>query len=95
MLKKAFQQVSISLALGVASFGVVHAADLTGAGASFPYPIYAKWASDYKAATGNTVNYQSIGSGGGQKQIIAKTVDRKSTRLNSSHSAVSRMPSSA
>ncbi|WP_348240280.1 extracellular solute-binding protein, partial [Salmonella enterica] len=37
--------------------------------------IYAKWASDYKAATGVTVNYQSIGSGGGQKQIIAKTVD--------------------
>ena len=39
------------------------------------YPIYAKWASDYKAATNNAVNYQSIGSGGGQQQIIAKTVD--------------------
>lgn len=48
---------------------------MTGAGASFPYPIYAKWASDYKAATNNAVNYQSIGSGGGQQQIIAKTVD--------------------
>jgi phosphate transport system substrate-binding protein len=75
MLKKAFKQLSISLALGVATFGVAHAANITGAGASFPYPIYAKWASDYKAATGNTVNYQSIGSGGGQKQIMAKTVD--------------------
>lgn len=51
------------------------AADLTGAGATFPYPIYAKWAESYKAATGNGLNYQSIGSGGGIKQIKAKTVD--------------------
>lgn len=47
----------------------------TGAGATFPAPIYAKWAEAYKAKTGNTVNYQSIGSGGGIKQIRAKTVD--------------------
>ncbi len=52
-----------------------HAADITGAGASFPYPIYAKWAAQYQQETGNRVNYQSIGSGGGQQQIIAKTVD--------------------
>lgn len=52
-----------------------HAAEITGAGASFPYPIYAKWAESYKAATGNSLNYQSIGSGGGIKQIKAKTVD--------------------
>ncbi len=51
------------------------AADLTGAGATFPYPIYAKWAEAYKAATGIGLNYQSIGSGGGIKQIKAKTVD--------------------
>lgn len=51
------------------------AADMTGAGATFPYPIYAKWAESYKAATGNGLNYQSIGSGGGIKQIKAKTVD--------------------
>jgi phosphate transport system substrate-binding protein len=51
------------------------AADITGAGATFPYPIYAKWASAYKAKTGNGLNYQSIGSGGGIKQIQAKTVD--------------------
>ena len=51
------------------------AQDVTGAGASFPAPIYAKWAEAYKAATGKAVNYQSIGSSGGIKQIKAKTVD--------------------
>jgi phosphate transport system substrate-binding protein len=50
------------------------AADLSGAGATFPYPIYAKWADAYKKETGNGLNYQSIGSGGGIKQIKAKTV---------------------
>lgn len=51
------------------------AADIAGAGATFPYPIYAKWAEAYKAKTGVAVNYQSIGSGGGIKQIKSKTVD--------------------
>ena len=51
------------------------AADITGAGATFPYPIYAKWAAAYKQQTGIGMNYQSIGSGGGIKQIRAKTVD--------------------
>lgn len=51
------------------------AGNITGAGASFPYPVYAKWAEAYKAETGNTVNYQSIGSSGGIKQIDKKTVD--------------------
>jgi phosphate transport system substrate-binding protein len=51
------------------------AADITGAGATFPYPIYAKWAEAYKAKTGTNMNYQSIGSSGGIKQIKAKTVD--------------------
>ncbi|HYL88656.1 MAG TPA: phosphate ABC transporter substrate-binding protein PstS [Burkholderiales bacterium] len=51
------------------------AADITGAGATFPYPIYAKWADAYKKETGVGLNYQSIGSGGGIKQINAKTVD--------------------
>lgn len=74
MFKRVFKQVSTGLALSAAVF-TVQAANVTGAGASFPYPIYAKWASDYKAATNNAVNYQSIGSGGGQQQIIAKTVD--------------------
>ena len=53
----------------------VSAQEITGAGASFPAPIYAKWASDYNKATGVKVNYQSIGSGGGIKQIDSKTVD--------------------
>ncbi len=51
------------------------AADITGAGATFPYPIYAKWADAYRKSTGVGLNYQSIGSGGGIKQITAKTVD--------------------
>ena len=51
------------------------AAEITGAGATFPYPIYAKWADAYKKSTGTGLNYQSIGSGGGIKQINAKTVD--------------------
>ena len=50
------------------------ALDISGAGATFPYPIYAKWADAYKKATGSGLNYQSIGSGGGIKQIQAKTV---------------------
>jgi phosphate transport system substrate-binding protein len=52
-----------------------YALDITGAGATFPYPIYAKWADAYKKNTGTGMNYQSIGSGGGIKQITAKTVD--------------------
>ena len=55
--------------------GAVQAADITGAGATFPAPVYAKWAEAYKAATGIGLNYQAIGSGGGIKQIEAKTVD--------------------
>jgi len=51
------------------------AVELTGAGATFPAPIYGKWAEAYHKATGNKINYQSIGSGGGIKQITAKTVD--------------------
>ena len=58
---------------GVAATAI--AADITGAGATFPYPLYAKWAEAYKNETGIGVNYQSIGSGGGIKQIKAKTID--------------------
>lgn len=67
-------RLSVSLMAMVASL-TVHAAEVTGAGASFPAPIYAKWADGYQKATGNRINYQSIGSGGGIKQITAKTVD--------------------
>jgi phosphate transport system substrate-binding protein len=61
---------ALAVIYGAAGF----AADITGAGATFPYPIYAKWADAYKKASGVGLNYQSIGSGGGIKQITAKTV---------------------
>lgn len=54
--------------------GIAAAQDVTGAGASFPAPLYAKWAADYNKATGVKINYQSVGSGAGIKQIDAKTV---------------------
>jgi phosphate transport system substrate-binding protein len=59
---------------GVMLAGETRAADISGAGATFPYPIYAKWADAYKKETGTGLNYQSIGSGGGIKQITARTV---------------------
>src|SRR5512147_1937028 len=60
--------------VAVALHGPANAADISGAGATFPYPIYAKWADAYKKETGSGLNYQSIGSGGGIKQITNKTV---------------------
>jgi phosphate transport system substrate-binding protein len=64
---------AIGLAICTAP-SLAQAADITGAGATFPFPIYAKWAEAYKAQTGIGLNYQSIGSGGGIKQITARTV---------------------
>jgi phosphate transport system substrate-binding protein len=58
----------------VAASTSAFAADITGAGATFPFPLYSKWADAYKKETGNGLNYQSIGSGAGIKQIVAKTV---------------------
>lgn len=72
-IKKLISAVVVGSGLTIAS--IAHAADITGAGATFPYPIYAKWAEAYKAKTGIGLNYQSIGSSGGVKQIRAKTVD--------------------
>src|SRR5438270_3886691 len=67
---------TVCFAAASVAFGAgAHALDITGAGATFPYPIYAKWAEAYKAKTGIGMNYQSIGSGGGIKQIQNKTVD--------------------
>jgi phosphate transport system substrate-binding protein len=65
------------LAAATVAFGLstASAVDITGAGATFPFPIYAKWAEAYKAKSGVGMNYQSIGSGGGIAQIKAKTVD--------------------
>src|SRR5437870_6091723 len=65
------------LAAGAIAAAIAYPAiaiDISGAGATFPYPIYAKWADAYKKETGIGLNYQSIGSGGGIKQITAKTV---------------------
>ena len=67
-----FSKAAIALTLSISA---AHAADITGAGASFPAPVYSKWADAYSKATSNHVNYQSIGSSGGMKQIEAKTVD--------------------
>ncbi|MGZ8369451.1 MAG: phosphate ABC transporter substrate-binding protein PstS [Caulobacteraceae bacterium] len=66
---------AVCAALAMAAMGATaQAADISGAGATFPAPLYAKWAEMYKAKTGVGLNYQSIGSGGGIKQIKAKTV---------------------
>jgi phosphate transport system substrate-binding protein len=67
-----------ALAVGLATVqlaSAAFAADITGAGATFPFPVYSKWAEAYRKETGSGLNYQSIGSGGGIKQIQAKTVD--------------------
>jgi phosphate transport system substrate-binding protein len=71
-----FNRLMGAAALAAAAFATpALAVDITGAGATFPYPIYAKWADAYRKDTGVGLNYQSIGSGGGIKQILAKTVD--------------------
>jgi phosphate transport system substrate-binding protein len=67
-------RAALVAAIATSTSIAVRAADISGAGATFPYPIYAKWADAYKKETGNGLNYQSIGSGGGIKQIKAKTV---------------------
>jgi phosphate transport system substrate-binding protein len=75
-MKKKLISLTLAAALAGGGAGAALASDtITGAGATFPYPIYAKWASDYNAKTGVKLNYQSIGSGGGVKQIKNKTVD--------------------
>ncbi len=74
-MKRQFLKSVAAVALAsLFASGPALAADITGAGATFPFPIYAKWAEDYKKATGTGLNYQSIGSSGGIRQIRAKTV---------------------
>src|SRR6201982_1173569 len=68
-----FQRVLWALLGAVAGTGAAQAADISGAGATFPYPIYSKWADAYKQQTGVGLNYQSIGSGGGIQQTKGKT----------------------
>lgn len=76
-MKRTFLKTVAAAAVAAATMGFSHvalAADITGAGATFPFPVYAKWAEAYKKETGTGLNYQSIGSSGGLKQIRAKTV---------------------
>jgi phosphate transport system substrate-binding protein len=72
--KRTLLKTVAAAALATVAMGTAFAADITGAGATFPFPVYAKWAEAYKAQTGTGLNYQSIGSSGGLKQIRAKTV---------------------
>jgi len=74
MLKQ-FVRGSMAASAALLLATTVQAQDVTGAGASFPAPVYAKWADAYNKATGARINYQSVGSGAGIKQITAKTVD--------------------
>jgi len=71
---KLVSSITLAGVIGAASMLPATALDISGAGATFPYPIYAKWADAYKKETGIGLNYQSIGSGGGIKQIQNKTV---------------------
>ncbi len=73
-MMKTILRATLVTGIAIGASASVRAADISGAGATFPYPIYAKWADAYKKETGNGLNYQSIGSGGGIKQIKAKTV---------------------
>jgi len=72
--KRTLLKTVAAAALATLAMGQAFAADITGAGATFPFPIYAKWAEAYKKDTGTGLNYQSIGSSGGIRQIRAKTV---------------------
>ncbi|MDR1228532.1 MAG: phosphate ABC transporter substrate-binding protein PstS [Azoarcus sp.] len=78
-MKRHMKQLIAAACLAAAGISSAHAQggtrDVTGAGASFPAPLYTKWAAQYHAATGNRINYQSVGSSAGLKQVEAKTVD--------------------
>ena len=74
-MRSFMRNLAMSMALVIGIAATAAAADITGAGATFPYPLYAKWAEAYKSETGIGLNYQSIGSGGGINQIKAGTVN--------------------
>jgi phosphate transport system substrate-binding protein len=74
MISMIFRRAAVAATAFAVMAGAAMALDISGAGATFPYPIYAKWAETYKKETGNGMNYQSIGSGGGIKQVKARTV---------------------
>jgi phosphate transport system substrate-binding protein len=70
-----YRTAALACAVVIGMSAAAAASDISGAGATFPYPLYAKWAEAYKAKSGTNMNYQSIGSGGGIKQITSRTVD--------------------
>jgi len=74
-MNRFFKVGLLSFAASLSFAANVSAQEITGAGASFPAPLYSKWAADYNKATGVKINYQSVGSGAGMRQIEAKTVD--------------------
>ena len=74
-MKQVVMKFALVGAAGLIASAMAFAQDITGAGATFPAPLYAKWASEYNKATGIKINYQSVGSGAGLRQIEAKTVD--------------------
>jgi len=74
MISKCSRRILAAALAAILSVGGARALDISGAGATFPLPVYAKWAQSYSEETGNRVNYQSIGSGGGIRQIKARTV---------------------
>ena len=82
-MKTSFKLALLSMAgiVSMSAVTLVNAQEITGAGASFPAPLYSKWAAEYNKATGVKVNYQSVGSGAGIKQIDAKTVDFGATDM--------------
>ena len=89
-VKQSFLALFAAFAATAAVTAPATAADLSGAGATFPYPVYAKWADTYKKETNVGLNYQSIGSGGGIKQIQANTVQPTSpSRAKTSRRAAS------
>ncbi|SCK09860.1 phosphate transport system substrate-binding protein [Variovorax sp. HW608] len=75
MISRTYFQLPVTALLAVLAHLPANAQVVTGAGASFPAPLYSKWASEFNKATGIKINYQSVGSGAGIKQIEAKTVD--------------------
>src|SRR5512135_2918224 len=81
MLSRNVFLCGVSAIAVAAILGQAQAGEVSGAGATFPYPVYAKWAEAYKQETGIGLNYQSMGSGGGIKQVTAKTVDFGATDM--------------
>ena len=91
-MKYLLRNVAMAALVSLAVVGPAAAQTLTGAGATFPYPIYSKWFDMYKQKTGVEINYQSIGSGGGIQQVKAGTVDFGASDAALSNDRLKEMP---